>query len=1834
MHAIPLYFQPMLTLGDQRDQPDAAAGASPDVTPQIVFMLFTEIPGNAGEVPFSSLAAAAKAWALRDSPAIKTNPEFLPALLTFEKLAAFLADAADPFEFTILPGSALTRSDARLAPFPMLPWLKLTPPAPGAAIDFATRRACSADFLDKITDPFAVPKPREATASPAPASAPKRFFPSLAAAMFTDYFVTVIRHLLDDDSGDAGAAAQAAGLFLMHGVRLPDPASPTVRDYPLYVLSGQQLALPADLSSGYTVNLEASGDGVNPKVTISNADGKFPFANIAEQLATLLGTASLAAPFDPGDRVLALTQSEPFAVVKKRFALSAPVLWNQAGQSTARRIYALPFLLRDQLAAAPLPASLDLSLIQGTPEPVAATGYAWATRVNFTIRQIADPSTPGRTLPTIYEIAGMDIDSRDDLLTLLNSQEASGGLFEIALLYSLDAGAKDQGLQSDAVAAGEVWIVKSNLSTEAHATPDAATSSADMPEARPDGTNSSAAAAYALKAETFLKLLWESSLVATGGFHLFYGDGTGLPASLFGQTGTAVLSLTIMPQPRIAMQLYHNCVVWGGDGTSGNVAVFIDPPVYTVALGDTFATVAGKLNAAVEKLFFANATDCCLVAKGTLLPPSSAMKEYAVQEYDDLLSLALRYERQPLGTGTLDELWTTLHAALPDESLRTGASLQIHPGWVTARPTIAPGSFGFRAVAKQVVANQPAGGLQKLYSFLGVEVQVGSSELSGSLPASPQTTRRGATGVNPFYRQILYLAGAAASDPYGRTGETGTLALQYQDVFGNRCLPASKAPTLAFQLGYRDALLGVSQWPGTSVSFDFASGRQIVFTLSFETSRYIPASGLSLETAQARAKSDLERYNRTAFQIGQKGVSILVQTSLAAAPVESSELLSACRKHVEAVRACLKSVQALTKVTSGVTQSSLAGVAAEHPGVKVEDLAAVNQDLPNLLAIPGGLVIPALYAVNRNETLAGIAPRHNTSVEALAAGNKDAKNLFAAGTQLQIGGTTVQAQVGDTLASIAGAGNVTVAQLATAIQNAALQAGTVIKTGETLYNLRPADTLGSVAREQRVSVALLATANQDRAILNTVDASVQLEIPVPPALQGFTPIAATSVTVTPTIASTVTPVSVSIVIARPADSVDKLFADVSQFADIQSIEAEIRPAAETLKDRAALRTFAKNFETAFSPFQLTLALGPDHAGTKQATTAKRFYAVRFQDVKPQFGIPNQARYYAPAPLLNTGWSGSITAGGASVNFVNVDLDAWAREFVTTLDLLLSPPYSAGLHAAGKSVTYHSLASSKATIAAAMRAAVAPVFQSTQASASDLAAAQDLLYQRVLVQLQEFYRVDAIVQFTVTTAYTGDAEAGKVAARLSGSLQGSLVSPSSPGAKPDFTLSDAAIDLQQTVGELTFAVHLASSSHLPDLKLMLQFHPRAIDLESAFQGAALAPGYKALDQLVLLPSSDISSDPFATIDIPVPLRAYPVPPALIKQEVVQSLPDHPTLADLKTFEYRFRFSYTKAGQDQLQVHLTTLPAPAVADPDATGSLPANAVDRLPEALAAWTVSAARLKTDLAGLLASAPDQVAKDGATTFATLAETIAGAWSTRTPQLAQSPAQVLSEGIMVTQDNLESPDENLVTVSSISPPDPLNVIAVQSVLGSLHVTRNRVLAGSDVNTAFVYQVPTVQFTNPVVPLFREDNPIDIMALPERPFVTTQDPLRKQVATLFANLLDATTATPKDNLPNVRIAVAFEWALATASGAGAVVPALVTRLPVALLPRVAFDPSIDFLDDQGLCARIAQELLSWHASTAPPAGTWVFDVSLYSAVGGDSIQPLLELTNLRAAAEV
>jgi hypothetical protein len=317
----------------------------------------------------------------------------------------------------------------------------------------------------------------------------------------------------------------------------------------------------------------------------------------------------------------------------------------------------------------------------------------------------------------------------------------------------------------------------------------------------------------------------------------------------------------------------------------------------------------------------------------------------------------------------------------------------------------------------------------------------------------------------------------------------------------------------------------------------------------------------------------------------------------------------------------------------------------------------------------------------------------------------------------------------------------------------------------------------------------------------------------------------------------------------------------------------------------------------------------------------------------------------------------------------------------------------------------------------------------------------------------------------------------------------------------------------------------------------------------------------------------------SLSVPVPLRAYPVPPTLQTQSVALISP--PTATDLSTFvnyTFTFNFDYTPAAVDLFQAGLTqnvSLPIPS-----ATSNVDAPDTG-LPAALAQFSSIASDLKRDLAGLTAATPSQTSLTAAQIFASLATTIANQWGNR-PAFATASADVL------------------LPLPQLKVTKNFNLIQTQNVLASLHVSRNAQLAAQPANPKFIYQVPTVTFPNPAVPLFRIDTAVDLSGL------VPGGSLEATLTAFFSGLLGSLT-------PHIRIAAYFQFSLKETLSA---------MTPVMLLPKQTYAPT--------LCTMLATSLASWKTDQGAGAGSWIFDLSIYSTVPGtaDSAPPLLELTRL------
>ncbi len=201
--------------------------------------------------------------------------------------------------------------------------------------------------------------------------------------------------------------------------------------------------------------------------------------------------------------------------------------------------------------------------------------------------------------------------------------------------------------------------------------------------------------------------------------------------------------------------------------------------------------------------------------------------------------------------------------------------------------------------------------------------------------------------------------------------------------------------------------------------------------------------------------------------------------------------------------------------------------------------------------------------------------------------------------------------------------------------------------------------------------------------------------------------------------------------------------------------------------------------------------------------------------------------------------------------------------------------------------------------------------------------------------------------------------------------------------------------------LTFLFNLASNAAFTNLGVDLNYAIPEIEYDIKDHG--IAPGYQESRWLSLVELIVHANLP--RIDIPIALRSYPTPPVMLSQDTGQAIPDNPTLAQVKTYDYVYTYAYSPAAQDRL---LTDV------EKNVTGvaesALAADPSDTLPYWLAKYDAIAAALWRDLAPLdepAALTGNQQLSDAARgalgVFAHYATEIARAWEAWTAPPADS---------------------------------------------------------------------------------------------------------------------------------------------------------------------------------------------------------------------------------------
>jgi hypothetical protein len=705
---------------------------------------------------------------------------------------------------------------------------------------------------------------------------------------------------------------------------------------------------------------------------------------------------------------------------------------------------------------------------------------------------------------------------------------------------------------------------------------------------------------------------------------------------------------------------------------------------------------------------------------------------------------------------------------------------------------------------------------------------------------------------------------------------------------------------------------------------------------------------------------------------------------------------------------------------------------------------------------------------------------------------------------------------------------------------------------------------------------------------------------------------------------------------------------------------------------------------------------------------------------PQVGVavqfPNSQQQASAAPVYFTAMPLSTQLLGGVVDiygydatgkrqpqptpttFSGVDLDGWASAFLSAFDALLAPDLAAAI-ARLNSTEYAALMNAKEDLAFAIAAGVSWVFEDQMpptggggAGAGDLEAAQLSLRESLLSSLGADFATSAIVQVPASVAVNGPFAAGAGSSRPAQAGTGSSPPPDLTGEgssrPPDlfgsptpipppeeeasaqgqstlaqYTVSSAALPIASGAGELTFLVGAANPTTQADLCMGFNYDIAFID--HRFQMSAEQYGYVPSSWLRFVvpdvdpgaPATPALDVPMGQLDIPIPLRAYPSPPRLVRQAASAAHIQPTTLSETVEFAYSLTVASPSAAQDDL--HL------AVLVNGATVERPTSAQSTSP-----LFAPLARFQDFQQRYLASATQAVQSGDVTAaqwcadIVALTQEVAAAWLG--PDKAQEHAQ---EGepqlppLPWSWDlRLQVPDEThpnvmlldwtgvgaapaaawptiegtagvplsatrmsytLPSTANLVEPtllwQGLSAITAQSITTAAWIVRNETLAGGQqeraTNPGLLYSTATVTFPDPVVPLLQVPTPLTLAA-------TTS--LAGAVGELVSGAMQPTTPAAQVGWG---LEAGYEFALLS-GGLGEMrtrLPAFLARTQLTTAP----DPPSGVDSIASLTAALVKELTVWHDSLKPSGerAALVFSLTIFAA-GGD--QPLVRLIEVRA----
>jgi hypothetical protein len=778
------------------------------------------------------------------------------------------------------------------------------------------------------------------------------------------------------------------------------------------------------------------------------------------------------------------------------------------------------------------------------------------------------------------------------------------------------------------------------------------------------------------------------------------------------------------------------------------------------------------------------------------------------------------------------------------------------------------------------------------------------------------------------------------------------------------------------------------------------------------------------------------------------------------------------------------------------------------------------------------------------------------------------------------------------------------------------------------------------------------------------------------------------------------PLWVSLTISRSAPQENETYNYPDGFL---SIVSQLPPLLTVgASDPAALRTWSMGFESAFNNYDGSQGLLKVLAGTPPAkvtatrsllgktaasavtSTPGNLWAIKWSaanGVSVSFGNASKQQqqqpvYFAPLPLATELISGNVNIDSFDANgnplpptpaqtFSGVDLDGMGSSFLQAMDSLLSPELATAI-AQVDGTKYNLLMTYKEQLAYAISSSISWVLEAQmQGNIGDKTSAQKRFRENLLASLGSDFATSVIVQVPATVTVKNQFETDNASSRPPDFFGNPTPTSDSVSTATlnQYTISTSALPATDGAGYLNFLVEAIDPTIKSDLLLDFAYDINFIDHQ--FETSEEQYGYVPSSWLrFIVPDQDpTGSSPvldvsMGELDIPIPLRAYPLPPRLVHQGITSNSAPA-TIGDALQFSYDLTLARPVVAQDDLHLRIefngaqpTALNAAAAPDPlfAALANFQAFQAQYLPtatDAIIKNSASAEQWLTDITNLVKAVADAWSSESESLSAAsefdapppVPAPFTWDFMLRVPDEFNNPnvlylstdesdANVwcLIEGVAGEDDTPITPYKytkkyTLPNTANLYEPtmswQNLAIITNQSISAEAWIERNETLkSGEATNPAFVYTTATVTFPSPVIPLVEASNKITL----------TSTSVSDAVNQLVTQIMQPTT-------PPTQVGWSLQANYNFVLVAGNSGQQLTTVLPVFLVKTAVSTaatlplppPTVETAQD--LITALEGALASWYGDFHPSDtnASLLFAVTLFAA---NSQQPLARLLDI------